>query len=394
VTRNVRIVGAGQAGLQVALSLRDRGYGGEVTLIGGEPHLPYHRPPLSKRGLAEAIGPEALAIRSREAIERQGICLCLGNPAESIDRTQRHVRFADGTTLAYDTLVLATGSRPRRLSLPGADRSNVAMLKDYADLQRLRGLLDGTRHAVLIGGGFVGLELASSLTQRGISVVILEAGPRILGRVASADLSAHIEATHRARGVDIRTGAAVATLMHARGATTVVLASGENIDTDLVLVGIGADADDRLAATAGLRTDRGILVDGEGRTSDAAIYAAGDCTRFDHPFYGSNLRIESVNNALEQGRWVAANIMGQGAGLNAVPWFWSDQFDVKIQLAGLPSRFDQLEVVPTDVGFVRHYVRGGVLRAVEAVNAPRAFMQARRRIEAELTSMRALEGAA
>jgi len=394
VTRNVRIVGAGQAGLQVAMSLRDRGYGGEVTLIGGEPHLPYHRPPLSKRGLAEAIGPEALAIRSSEAIERQGICLRLGNPAVSIDRTQRQVRFADGTALAYDTLVFATGSRPRRLSLPGADRSNVAMLKDYADLQRLRGLLDGTRHAVLIGGGFVGLELASSLTQRGISVVVLEAGPRILGRVASVDLSARVEATHRARGVDIRTNATVTSLLPVRGATTVALASGENIDTDLVLAGIGADADDRLATAAGLRTDRGILVDTYGRTSDAAIFAAGDCTRFDHPRYGSNIRIESVNNALEQGRWVAANIMGQGVELNAVPWFWSDQFDDKIQLAGLPSPLDQLEAVATDGGFVRHYVRGGVLRAVEAVNAPRAFMQARRRIEAELAPMRALEGVA
>ena len=237
MTGSVRIVGAGQAGLQVALSLRERGYRGEVTLIGGEPHLPYHRPPLSKRGLVEETSPEALAIRSRDTIERQGIELRLGTPVEAIDRAEGAVRFADGAALTYETLVLATGSLPRRLPLPGADLPNVAMLKDYADLQRLRGLLEGVRRAVLIGGGFVGLELASSLAQRGVSVTVLEAGPRILGRVASADLSAHIEVAHHARGVDIRTNATVSALLPAGRATTVALASGEEITADLVLVG-------------------------------------------------------------------------------------------------------------------------------------------------------------
>ncbi len=391
---NVRIIGAGQAGLQVALSLREHGYRGEITLIGSEPHLPYHRPPMSKRGLAEAIGPEDLAIRNRAFIERHDIGLHLGVPIAAIDRNHQSVRFADGATLGYQTLVLATGSLPRQLSVEGADFPNVATLKDYADLERLRTLLDGVRRTVLIGGGFVGLELASSLSRRGIAVTVLEAAPRLLARVASADLSTHVETTHRANGVDVRTGVTVSALRGTGRASAVALNAGEEIATDLVLVGVGADADDRLAAAAGLQTDRGILVDSQGRTSDSEIFAAGDCTRFDHPLYGARLRIESVNNALEQARWVAANILGDKVPLASVPWFWSDQFDLKIQLAGLPSPLDRVEAIASEEGFVRHYTRDGVLRAVEAVNAPRAFMLARRRIDAEMRALHTLQGAA
>lgn len=394
MTETIRIVGAGQAGLQVALSLRQRGFAGVITLVGDEPHLPYHRPPLSKRGLAETIGPDDLAIRNLAFIAQRGIELRLGTPVEAIDRGTRHLHFTDGTELAYDRLVLATGSRPRRLEMDGAELPNVAGLKDYADLERLRALLVGVRRAVLVGGGFVGLELASSLSQRGIAVTVLEAAPRLLSRVASPDLSAHIEAAHRAHGVDIRTGTALAALLGHERVTGIVLASGEYLPADLVLVGIGADADDRLAEAAGLRTDRGILVDAEARTSDPAISAAGDCARFHHPLYGDNIRLESVNNALDQANWVAANIVGSGARLTSIPWFWSDQFALKIQLAGLPSPRDRIETVPSDEGFLRHYTRDGVLRAVEAVNAPRAFMLARRRIEAEMTTAQALEGAA
>lgn len=394
MTDAIRIIGAGQAGLQVALSLRERGHTGPLTLIGDEPHLPYHRPPLSKRGLAEAIGPGDLAIRNRAFIAQRNVELRLGVPVAAVDRAGRSLRLADGTNLDYGTLVLATGSLPRRLPLAGADLANVAGLKDYADLERLRVLLAGVRRAVVIGGGFVGLELASSLTRRGIAVTVLEAAPRLLARVASPDLSAHVEAAHRGEGVDIRTGAQVSTLHGEGRVTAVTLASGESIATDLVLVGIGADADDRLAAAVGLATDRGVRVDSFGRTSDPSIYAAGDCVRFDHPLYGPALRIESVNNALDQGRWVAASIAGQPTPIAGVPWFWSDQFDLKIQLAGIPSPLDRVETVTDADGFVRHYSRDGVLRAVEAVNAPRAFMHARRRIETEMAALHILKGAA
>ncbi len=390
----IRIIGAGQAGLQVALSLRERGHTGPLTLIGGEPHLPYHRPPMSKKGLAEAISAADLAIRNRAFIEQRGIELRLGETVETIDRTSRVLVFADGSRLGYDRLVLATGSLPRRLPLVGAELPNVAVLKDYADLERLRGLLAGARRAVLFGGGFVGLELAGSLTRAGIAVTVLEAAPRLLARVASPDLSAYVEATHRAEGVDIRTGVQVIALEGIDRVRAVTLASGESIEADLVLVGIGADADDRLAAAAGLATDRGILVDAFGRTSDPAIYAAGDCVRFDHPYYGAALRIESVNNAVDQARWVAANIAGQPSPITNIPWFWSDQFDLKIQLAGIPSPLDRIEMVADADGFVRHYTRDGVLRALEAVNATRAFMLARRRIETEMAALHALKGAA
>lgn len=391
---SVVIVGAGQAGLQVGLSLREFGYEGEITLVGNEPHLPYHRPPLSKRGLAEVIGADDLAIRNRALIESKRLGLRLGVPVAAIDRKAMTLALADGTTPPYGALVLATGSVPRRLSLAGANLPNVAQLKDLADLDRLRGLLDGVRRAVLIGGGFIGLELAGSLTRRGIQVTVLEAAPRLLARVASEDLSAHVAAAHRARGVVIRTGAGVAALRGADRVDAVVLADGETIETDLVLVGIGADADDRLAAAAGLEVDRGILVSAAGRSSDAVIYAAGDCARYVHPLYGESVRLESVNNAVDQGRRVAAAIVGRPQSAPSVPWFWSDQFDLKIQLAGLPSPLDRIEAVPSEEGLVRHFVRDGVLRAIEAVNAPKAFVAGRRRIEAEMSALVGLKGAA
>lgn len=384
---HVAIVGSGQAGLQVALSLRELGHAGGVTLVGNEAHLPYHRPPMSKRGLAEPIGADELAIRTRDFIAQRTIALRLGVEVAGIDRQAQRLRLGEGERLDYDRLVLATGSVPRRLQLAGAHLPNVVSLKDYADLVRLRGLLAETRRAVLIGGGFVGLELAGSLTRAGVAVTVLEAAPRLLARAASADLSAYLETAHRARGVDLRCGVSIASIAGEARATAVLLSSGEALPADLVIVGVGADANDQLARSAGLATDRGILVDAAGRTSDPAIFAAGDCTRFDHPLYGPALRLESVNNALEQARAVAAGIAGQPAPDATIPWFWSDQFDLKIQLAGIASPLDRIETVHGEGDFVRHFVRDGVLRAVEAVNAPRAFMQARRRMAGEMASL-------
>ena len=388
------IVGAGQAGLQVAISLREKGHAGPITLVGGEAHLPYHRPPLSKRGLAQALTADDLAIRNRDFIGQRNIELRLGVAAESIDRAARVLHLADGARLPYDTLVLATGSRPRRLALPGSELPSVLQLHGFADLQRLRALLPQTRRAVSVGGGFVGLEVAASLTLAGVTVTVIEAAPRLLSRVASPALSAHVAAAHLARGVAIRTAAVVTALSGSDRVTLVGLGSGEQLPADLVLVGIGAEAEDRLAVDAGLRTDRGILVDPTGRSSDPSIYAAGDCTRFDHPHYGPGLRLESVNNALDQARSVASAIVGEPVRSGAIPWFWSDQFDLRIQLAGLPAAADRSETVSCDEGFLRHFVRDGQLRAVEAVNAPRAFMAARRRIEAEAASRTPLQGAA
>jgi len=381
---HVAIVGAGQAGLQVALSLREYGHTGPITLLGDEPHLPYHRPPMSKRGIAEPIGPDDLAIRARSFIAQRDITLLPGIHVATIDRQAQGLILGGGESLAYDRLVLATGSVPRRLQLPGSHLPNVVSLKDYADLVRLRGLLSSAGRAVLIGGGFVGLELAGSLTRAGLAVTVLEAAPRLLARVASADLSAYLEAAHRAHGVEVRTGVSVAAIVGEPLATAVTLSSGEALPADLVIVGIGAEAADQLAAAAGLATDRGILVDAAGRTSDPTIFAAGDCTRFHHPLYGPALRLESVNNALEQARIVAASLAGRPAPDATIPWFWSDQFDLKIQLAGIASPLDRIETVRGEGDFVRHFVRDGVLRAIEAVNAPRAFMQARRQIAAQL----------
>ena len=375
----ILIIGAGHAGGTAAALLRQYGHEGPIVLAGEEPAPPYQRPPLSKAWLKGEADLEALLLRPVSFYAEQGIELRTGVTATAIDAAARTVRFADGTVEPYDVLILATGSSARKLALPGADRPDLLELRTLADAERLKAALGPGRRLAVVGGGYVGLEAAASARALGAEAVVIERMDRVLARVASATLSEFFTRYHRARGVEVLTSAEV-TGFEAAG---VRLADGTLVEADAVLVGVGALARDDLAASAGLACDNGVRVDETARTSDAAIYAIGDVTRRPVPVHGGALhRLESVPNALEQAKQAAAAITGRPAPAPEVPWFWSDQYDVKLQIAGLPDDADR-QVMRGDVAagaFAVFHLSGDRVVCVEAVNAPAEFMAGRQLI--------------
>ncbi|MBV8191393.1 MAG: FAD-dependent oxidoreductase [Alphaproteobacteria bacterium] len=370
------IVGAGQAAAQLVASLAQDGYSGPVTLLGDEPHLPYQRPPLSKKYLAGELALDRLYVKPAAFYEKAGVDLRLGTRVERIDRPGKAVILADGTALPYSTLVLATGSRPRRLALPGSELDGVFYLRTVADVDAIRGRFADARSLVVVGGGYIGLELAAVATKHGLQVTVLEQVPRLMARGVGPVVSAFYESLHRSEGVRLVTGAKVLGFEGKDRVTAVVAEDGVH-PADLVVVGVGALPNVELAAAAGLTVENGIVVDAECRTDDPAIYAIGDCTKQVHALTGQPLRLESVHNALEQGRVAAAAICGRPPPTLQVPWFWSDQYDVKLQMVGLSQGHDQA-VVRGDPGsgrsFAVFYLREGQLIAVDAVNRAPEFM--------------------
>ncbi|OLP59199.1 ferredoxin reductase [Xaviernesmea oryzae] len=345
------IVGAGECGARAAFALRERGYQGPLTLVGAERHLPYERPPLSKA--LSMDGPKLVA--SLDAYQEAGITLMLATEARGIDRQAKALRLAgaDGeTTLAYDRLLLTTGARPRRL--PGmTDASRyIRTLRTADDAAALTQAFSAGQHVVLIGGGFIGLELAATARQRGAAVTLLEAGPRILARGVPAEMAEIVAKRHSAEGVRILTGATMTALTEHEGGAEIKLGSGERLEADLVLVGIGAVPNVELAAAAGLAIDNGIAVDRHLTTSDPLIFAAGDCCSFPLPpgadGTSRRVRLEAWRNAQEQAALAAANLLGEQAVHAAVPWFWSDQYDLTLQVAGLAQEGDR--IVRRDMG--------------------------------------------
>lgn len=383
------IVGAGQAGVQAAEALRAGGYDGPVTMLGNEPHGPYHRPPLSKAWLAGEMDAAQLVLRAPEVLARKGIALRTGVAVRRIDRAARTVELDDGSRLPWTGLVLATGATPRRLAVPGANAAGVLPLRSRADAsavaERMAACVAQDRPVVVIGGGFIGLEVAATARKKGARVTVLEAAPRLLGRVLAPVLTDWYARLHRARGVDLRLEARVAAITSdAGGVTSVVLADGTVLPAGLVVVGIGVDANDALAREAGLACERGIVVDASARTSDPAIVAAGDCTVRRLPD-GRLLRLESVQNATEQGKSAAAALLGQQRPFTATPWFWSDQYDSKLQMAGLSEGADAWAVrgdMDGDGGFSVFHFRDGRLLAVDSVNAARDHLLARKLLDA------------
>jgi 3-phenylpropionate/trans-cinnamate dioxygenase ferredoxin reductase subunit len=383
------IVGAGQAGVQAAEALRAGGYDGPVTMLGDEPHGPYHRPPLSKAWLAGEMDAAQLVLRAPEVLARKGIALRTGVAVRRIDRAARTVELDDGSRLPWTGLVLATGATPRRLAVPGANAAGVLPLRSRADAsavaERMAACVAQDRPVVVIGGGFIGLEVAATARKKGARVTVLEAAPRLLGRVLAPVLTDWYARLHRARGVDLRLEARVAAITSdAGGVTSVVLADGTVLPAGLVVVGIGVDANDALAREAGLACERGIVVDASARTSDPAIVAAGDCTVRRLPD-GRLLRLESVQNATEQGKSAAAALLGQQRPFTATPWFWSDQYDSKLQMAGLSEGADAWAVrgdMDGDGGFSVFHFRDGRLLAVDSVNAARDHLLARKLLDA------------
>ena len=382
------VIGAGQAGVQAAEALRAGGCSEPITLLGDEPLGPYHRPPLSKAWLAGDVDAAQLVMRAPELLAKKGITLRTGVRVQAIDRSARTVTLADGSTLPYSGLVLATGSRPRALPLPGADAPNVLPLRTRADAD---GIAAGLRRCaeqglpvVVVGGGFIGLEVAATARKKGLAVTVVEMAPRLLGRVLAPVLSDWYAQLHRAHGVTVELGVGVAGIEQQGGLATAVLGSaGQRWPAGLVVVGIGVVANDDLARTAGLECERGIVVDDCARTADPAIVAAGDCTAR-RTADGTLLRLESVNNATEQGKSAAAALLGTPRPFTGTPWFWSDQYDKKLQMAGLSTGADQavLRGSLDAPGFSVWHYRGDRLLAVDTVNNPREHLLARKLLDA------------
>ena len=382
------IVGAGQAGVQAAEALRAGGYEGNITLLGDEPHGPYHRPPLSKAWLAGEMDAAQLVMRAPELLARKGIELRTGVTVQRIDRAAQTVHLADSSTLPYSGLVLATGATPRTLPLPGGDAPGVLPLRSRADasaiFDRLEACVAHDLPVVVIGGGFIGLEVAATARKKGARVTVLEAAPRLLGRVLAPVLSDLYADLHRSHGVQLVLNAQVAGIeVDATGVRGVQLVDGSVLPAGLVVVGIGVAANDQLARDAGLACDRGIVVDACGRTADPAIVAAGDCTAR-RLADGSLLRLESVQNATEQGKSAAAALLGQERPFTATPWFWSDQYDRKLQMAGLSVGAEAWAVRGDMTGgsFSIYHFQGERLLAADSVNAAKDHLQARKLLDA------------
>lgn len=372
---HVVIAGAGHAGGSVAALLRQYGFQGPITLVGEEPVAPYQRPPLSKAWLKGEADAESLLLRPTSWYVEARVELRLGTRVESIDAANATVGLSDGTRLAYDQLVLALGAEARRLDIPGADLDNVGVLRSAADAEWLKTRLGPGRRIAVIGGGYVGLEAAASARALGADVIVLEREDRLLARVAAPVLSTFYLTRHQSEGVAFLFGAQV----HSFEAGGVRLSDGRLIDADTVLVGVGARPNDRLAREAGLACGDGVIVDETARTSDPDIFAVGDMTFRPVSLFARCLRLESVPSALEQAKQAAAAICGTAPPPPEVPWFWSDQYDLKLQIAGLPLDCDQLVVRgdPATGAFALFHLAAGVIRAVEAVNAPAEFMAGR-----------------
>lgn len=381
-SRHVMIAGAGHAGGSAAAMLRQLGWQGAITLVGEEPIPPYQRPPLSKAWLKGEATAESLALRPAKFYPDATIDLLLETRVTGIDRAAKTVTLSSGAMLSYDFLILALGARARRLPLQGADLDGVLELRTAADADRLKAALSPGARLAVIGGGYIGLEAAASARALGAEATIIERESRVLARVACPILSDFFQTFHRGQGVAIEVDAQVAGLQGAGGRITGVrLGDGRVIPCDAALIGVGAVANDELASAAGLTCRNGIVVDLAARTDDPAIFAVGDCTSRPLPLYHRMGRLESVPNALEQAKQAAATICGKPPPAPEVPWFWSDQYDLRLQIAGLP--FDATEIVVRgDLGAGKfalfHLTADGTVQAVEAVNAAPEFMGGRR----------------
>jgi len=373
------IAGAGHAGGQTAISLRQAGYEGRIIVCGDEPVPPYQRPPLSKKYLSGELALERVFLRPEVFYARNDIELRLGSAVREIDPRQRTVVLDGGDALPFTDLVIATGSQPRRLDMPGSDLGNIFYLRTLEHTDAIRSALVAGRKLVVVGGGYIGLEIASTAKGLGLEVCVIEAADRILGRVTAPEMSAYYTRAHRARGVDIRLSTGVVAF-EGNGTVEGVRCGSENIPADVVVVGIGIVPDVRLADSAGIRCEDGIVVDERCATSADHVYAVGDCTRHPNPILGRTLRLESVHNALEQARTAAANIAGTPTRYEQVPWFWSDQFDLKLQMVGISDGYDTIVQRGSMDGddFAMFYLKDGVLIAVDAVNRPREFMACRK----------------
>jgi 3-phenylpropionate/trans-cinnamate dioxygenase ferredoxin reductase component len=370
---DVLIVGAGHGGAQAAIALRGAGFEGTIGLLGREPELPYERPPLSKEYFAGDKPFERILLRPAEYWASKNVEMLLGHTVTALDPEAQTVTCSDGATIGYGDLIWATGGDPRMLPIPGGDLPGVYGVRTRADVDAMMGELASIKQVVVIGGGYIGLEAAAVLTKLGKRVVLLEALPRVLARVAGEDLSAFYEAEHRAHGVDLRTGVGVTALEGEGRVTGVTLADGETIPADMVIVGIGIVPTVGVLLAAGAAGGNGVDVDEQCRTSLPHVYAIGDCAAHANDFAEGNvIRLESVQNANDQATIAAKTICGEDVHYHATPWFWSNQYDLKLQTVGLSTGHDATVI----------YLKHGKVIALDCVNAVRDYAQGRKLIEA------------
>jgi 3-phenylpropionate/trans-cinnamate dioxygenase ferredoxin reductase subunit len=385
MTQRILIIGAGQAAAQAAATLRSKGYSGALSIVGEEPFPPYQRPPLSKAYLAGTFERERLALKPPLFYESERIALKLGTRATHLDPKGRRVTLSDGTEETYDKLLFATGARARRVNLPGSTLANIFYLRSIADADAMRGALQQGTRLVTVGGGYIGLEVTASAIKRGAKVVVVEMAPRLMMRVVSEAVSAFYLKEHLSHGADIRLNATVRSFVGKGGMLAgVELADGTTISADCAVVGVGVEPNVELAAEAGLACEDGILTDEYGQTSDDSIFAAGDCTRHPNDLVSGRVRLESVQNAVDQAKHAALAMLGEKVPYREVPWFWSDQYDLKLQIAGLSSGHDRQVVRgdPATRSFAVFYLRRGTVVAVDAVNAASEYMFGRKLIAA------------
>ena len=379
---SVVIVGGGQAGAQAVDTLRREGFTGRLVLISDENLLPYQRPPLSKKFLSGEMAADRLLFRHRGFYDEHGVELKLGVRATGIDAGARSVALSNGEEVRYDRLLLCIGAVPRRMSCPGSDLAGVNYLRNVEDAAAINaGLKPGAR-VVIVGGGYIGLEIAATARKMGCAVTVLEMADRVMNRVVASNVSEFFEHEHRTQGVKIICNTRVVRFEGTGRAERVVCADGSMHPADLLVVGVGAIANSQLAEDAGLKCDNGIVVDETCRTSDPAVFAAGDCTNYFSPRYQARVRLESVDNAFEQSKAAALNILERPTVYDRVPWFWSDQYDNKLLIVGLSHTHDQqlTRGDPASRSFSVCYLRGGELLAVEAINHSKDYMAARKLI--------------
>ena len=375
------IVGASHAAAQLVVSLRQQGWEGEIVLVGDEPHLPYHRPPLSKTFLSGDKGLEDILIRPASAYEKANVTLRLGQRVTALNSVDKTLTIDNGDVIHFEKLVLATGSRARQISLPGADKAGVFYLRNVGDVNGIRALIGTGKRAVIIGGGYIGLESAAAMRAMGMEVTVLEAMSRVLQRITAPEISAFYQRIHTEEGVNVQTDVVIRSIEGDASVTGVQCEDGLFYPADVVIVGIGIVPNIELAESAGIQIENGIVVNEYCESSHPDILAVGDCTYHFNPIYGRQLRLESVQNAVDQAKVAAATVAGKREPYAALPWFWSDQYNLKLQIAGLSQGFDQV-VVRGDINnsrkFAAFYLQAGKLLAVDAINSPLEFMLGKR----------------
>ena len=373
------IAGAGHGAGQVVATLKQKKFAGRIILIGDEAHLPYQRPPLSKKFLSGDLDAERLHFKPASFYDDPQIDVHLNTSIESVDRAGKRAIASDGTEFAYDKLVLALGSRVRKIEVPGHDLPGVHYLRSIADVDAIRSDMSGNKNVVIVGAGYIGLEVAAVCRLQGLDVTVIEKADRVMSRVVSPNVSDYYQLEHTKHGVKLLLSTSLAEFTGKRRVKRAITDEGQEIPADFAVVGVGILPNSEIAEAAGLAVNNGIVVDDTCRTADPDVYAIGDCTSHPNSIYGQPLRLESVHNALEQAKTAASNICGVESHYSQVPWFWSDQYDLKLQIAGLSQGYDDvvLRGDPSNGSFACFYLKDDVLIAVDAINSPREFMQSK-----------------